>query len=129
YVDLQRGRSFNVQHPPLAGITESKELTLDTSSYTHVRFHFNEQSQPDYQISECVVNGLRTDEELIDLHSIWCFTNFFQRPVRVDYYTTNDTGVAGSGIMFANSDVLIPSLRGIDGAIVSTELTPSPSAY
>jgi hypothetical protein len=128
YVDLYRGDTYNVQFDPIIGVSEPRDLTVDFSRYTHAKLFFNQSGRDHFFLSECLVNGVQ-EGSLMDLHSQSCFGDYFNHPVAVDYYTTSDSGAAASGIMFNTDEGLIPALRGIDGEIVSTELTPSSVAY
>ncbi|HYK02340.1 MAG TPA: S8 family serine peptidase [Thermoanaerobaculia bacterium] len=129
-IDMTKERVYNIQYPPIRGITESKTLTADASSYLHTVLNFEAQAPPPHLLASCITNGVKTVEPVLQLHSHFCFTDVFPGRPRVDYYTTRESGNAGSGIMFYYVDkTIVPPLRGLGDSIVATEFTQSPADY
>jgi hypothetical protein len=129
YFDRYRGEGYNVQHPALHGIAESKTLTTGHSSYVSARLRINEKRKQNYLLAPCLAYGVKVPGPFIAMHSLPCEAWFISDAIDVDYYTTSESGTVVSGTFIGTSDLVIPPLRGIDGAIVPSEFTPSPAAY
>ena len=128
YADMTRRETYNVQHPPLHGLSESKRLTADRSSYVHARLRFNEQRTPDYLFAPCLAYGVQ-ESGFLDLHSLGCPGNYISEPFEIAHYTTSESGTAASGLIVGTSDMVLSTVRGVDGAIVVAEFSVSPAAY
>ncbi|HET8775292.1 MAG TPA: hypothetical protein VFP80_15945 [Thermoanaerobaculia bacterium] len=99
------------------------------SSYVSARLRVNEKRKQNYLLGPCLAYGVKVPGPYTAMHSIPCESWFISDAIDVNYYTTSESGTAVSGTIIGTSDLVVPPLRGIDGAIVPSELAPSPAAY
>jgi subtilisin family serine protease len=131
--DQDRDVFYNIQHRPLAGITGSKTLTVNAADYLHAVVDFGGEDLPEQRLfGMSLMTGSRGGGAPLRLQSLlggW-FGPLVRRAPRVHYYTTNESGNSVFGIGFIlTGESQVPALRGIDGAIVSSDFEVSPADY
>jgi subtilisin family serine protease len=125
YFDVNNGRAYNVQHPPLAGVTQSTTLSAGPATYKRARVRFPQPKGGVNFTFACQTIGVKTLMTLAD-----CSPMDLGPAMTLDYFTTEESGEGASGIDFDIGVTAIASLRAIDGAIVAVPWDfPSPSAY
>jgi hypothetical protein len=125
YFDVENGRAYNVQHPPLAGVAQSATLSAGPAAYKRARVRFPQPRQGPNAVFACHTIGLRAARTLAG-----CSPVELGPQMVLEYFTNDASGEAVSGIDFDTGATFIGSLRALDGAIVPVGWDhPSPDAY
>jgi subtilisin family serine protease len=129
YFDVQNGRAYNIQHPPLAGIAQSTTLSAGPATYKRVRVRFPPPIVGPNATFACLTTGVKTASSLL-LGLSGCSPVELGPAMLLEYFTTEESADGVSGMDFDVGQTAIAMLRGIDGAIVPVPWAyPSPAAY
>ncbi len=129
YYDFGARRIYNVQHELLDGVTGSKVLTRDRSSYAQARLRWRPSGPLPQPFAVCTVVGVNVDWMSVG-GPTGCAVNPANGSQVLDYYTTSEQPGSVSGILLGDAAVSSAVFRGIDGRIVPTDFwTASAARY